>query len=233
MSWRSLALSGSAVWHRSLAFCLVVLLVLSPGLGAGWDFNAISIRTDKLYGPASPAARQRIDEWAALLKNPPPGNIQEKLNLVNRFFNARMAFKDDIVVWKQQDYWATPIEFLRKGAGDCEDFALAKYFTLREMGVPANQLRITYVKALQLNQAHMVVTWYATPDAVPLVLDNLKTAILPATQRTDLLPVYAFNGEGLWLPQTGGNKRVGDSKRLSRWQDLLTKMRAEGFVINE
>ncbi|WP_354690123.1 cysteine protease LapG [Phytobacter sp. RSE-02] len=222
-----------ATLRRGLSFALVVLLVFSPGLGAGWDFNAISTQTERLYGPATPAARQRIDEWAALLKNPPQGTIQDKLNQVNRFFNARMAFKDDIVVWHQQDYWATPIEFLRKGAGDCEDFALAKYFTLREMGVPANQLRITYVKALQLNQAHMVVTWYATPDAIPLVLDNLKTAILPATQRTDLLPVYAFNGEGLWLPQSGGNKRVGDSKRLSRWQDLLTRMRAEGFEINE
>ncbi|MDC0725521.1 transglutaminase-like cysteine peptidase [Phytobacter diazotrophicus] len=222
-----------ATLRRGLSFALVVLFIFSPGLGAGWDFNAISTQTERLYGPATPAARQRIDEWAALLKNPPQGTIQDKLNQVNRFFNARMAFKDDIVVWHQQDYWATPIEFLRKGAGDCEDFALAKYFTLREMGVPANQLRITYVKALQLNQAHMVVTWYATPDAIPLVLDNLKTAILPATQRTDLLPVYAFNGEGLWLPQSGGNKRVGDSKRLSRWQDLLTRMRAEGFEINE
>ncbi|QCZ25945.1 cysteine protease LapG [Leclercia adecarboxylata] len=219
--------------RRWLSLWLVVLLIISPGLGAGWDFSAISTRTERLYGPATPAARQRIDEWAALLKQPSQGSIQDRLNRVNQFFNARMAFRDDIVVWKQQDYWATPIEFLRKGAGDCEDFALAKYFTLREMGVPANQLRITYVKALELNQAHMVVTWYSTPTAIPLVLDNLKTAILPATQRTDLLPVYAFNGEGLWLPQSGGNKRVGDSKRLSRWQDLLTRMRAEGFVINE
>lgn len=219
--------------RRWLSLWLVLLLVISPGLGAGWDFSAISTRTERLYGPATPAARQRIDEWAALLKQPSQGTIHDTLNRVNQFFNARMAFRDDIVVWKQQDYWATPIEFLRKGAGDCEDFALAKYFTLREMGVPANQLRITYVKALELNQAHMVVTWYSTPTAIPLVLDNLKTAILPASQRTDLLPVYAFNGEGLWLPQSGGNKRVGDSKRLSRWQDLLTRMRAEGFVINE
>ncbi|MCT9844547.1 transglutaminase-like cysteine peptidase [Leclercia adecarboxylata ATCC 23216 = NBRC 102595] len=219
--------------RRWLSLWLVALLVISPGLGAGWDFSAISTRTERLYGPATPAARQRIAEWAALLNTPSQGRIQDTLKQVNQFFNARMAFRDDIVVWKQQDYWATPIEFLRKGAGDCEDFALAKYFTLREMGVPANQLRITYVKALELNQAHMVVTWYSTPTAIPLVLDNLKTAILPATQRTDLLPVYAFNGEGLWLPQSGGNKRVGDSKRLSRWQDLLTRMRAEGFEINE
>ena len=112
--------------RRWLSLWLVALLVISPGLGAGWDFSAISTRTERLYGPATPAARQRIDEWAALLNKPSQGTIQDKLNEVNQFFNARMAFRDDIVVWKQQDYWATPIEFLRKGAGDCEDFALAK-----------------------------------------------------------------------------------------------------------
>jgi hypothetical protein len=64
---------------------------------------------------------------------------------------------------------------------------------------------------------------------MPLVLDNLIDAIEPASQRSDLVPVYAFNAEGLWLPGAGGGKQVGDSKRLSRWQDLLKKMRAEGF----
>lgn len=226
-------LSSSTLWQRWLEFWLALLLVLSPGLGASWDFNTINTRSQQLYGPATLAAKRHIDEWAALIKNPPQGTIQDTLNRVNQFFNSRMRFRDDIAVWGQQDYWATPIEFLRKGAGDCEDYALAKYFTLREMGVPASQLRITYVKALQLNQAHMVLAWYATPDAVPLILDNLKTTLLPATQRNDLLPVYSFNGEGLWLPQAGKNKRVGDSKKISCWQDLLTKMRAEGFVINE
>ncbi|MCM5694350.1 MULTISPECIES: hypothetical protein [unclassified Leclercia] len=56
--------------RRWLSLWLVVLLVISPGLGAGWDFSAISTRTERLYGPATPAARQRIDEWAALLKQP-------------------------------------------------------------------------------------------------------------------------------------------------------------------
>lgn len=229
-----IATPRNARWpFRVLPFWLAWLLAISPGIEADWDFVAIDNSTQRLYGVATPQAQRRIDDWAALLKNPPQGEVREKLNRVNQFFNKRLEFKDDIVVWRQQDYWATPIEFLRKGAGDCEDYAIAKYLTLREMGVPASQLRITYVKALQLNQAHMVVTWYSTPNAIPLVLDNLKDAILPATQRPDLLPVYAFNGEGMWLPQAGGNKRVGDSKRLSRWQDLLTRMRAEGFVINE
>ncbi len=227
------ALHG-ARWRRNGLPCwLALLLMLSPGLEADWDFVAIDNSTKRLYGVATPQAQRRIDDWAALLKKPPDGDVRETLRRVNQFFNKRLEFKDDIVVWRQQDYWATPIEFLRKGAGDCEDYAIAKYITLREMGVPASQLRITYVKALQLNQAHMVLTWYPTPNAIPLVLDNLKDAILPATQRPDLLPVYSFNGEGMWLPQAGSNKRVGDSKRLSRWQDLLTRMRAEGFVINE
>ena len=212
----------------------LILFILSPGgLSAGWDFAAINSRTKQLYGTTTPAAQQRIDKWEMLMNNPPQGTIRDKLDRVNQFFNQKMIFRDDKRVWGTVDYWATPIEFLRKGEGDCEDYALAKYFTLREIGVPASQLRITYVKALKLNQAHMVVTWYSTPDAIPLVLDNLNTTILPATQRSDLLPVYAFNGEGLWLPQAGGNKRVGDSKRLSRWQDLLTRMRAEGFAIQE
>ena len=221
------------IWKRWLSLFLALLLLVPPELSAGWDFNTINERTQRLYGPTTPAAQRNIDAWEALLKQPTQGNIQATLNRVNQFFNSRIRFVDDITVWGQEDYWATPVEALRKGAGDCEDYALAKYFTLRELGVPASQLRITYVKALQLNQAHMVVTWYSTPDAIPLVLDNLKPAILPATARSDLLPVYSFNGEGLWIPQASGSKRVGDSKRLSRWQDLLTRMRAEGFVINE
>lgn len=117
---------------------------------------------------------------------------------------------------------------------DCEDYSIAKYFTLRRLGIPNEKLRITYVKALRLNQAHMIVAYYPTPTSIPLVLDNLTDKILPATQRTDLIPVYSFNAEGLWLPGSGGsNKRVGDSKRLLRWQDVLTKMRAEGFSLEE
>ncbi|MBS0850020.1 transglutaminase-like cysteine peptidase [Citrobacter sp. JGM124] len=220
-------------WQYVVAFLLVLLFALSPQLIAGWNFDTINARTLQLYGPATPAAQRHINEWIALLNEPPQRDIKKTLNHVNHFFNSRMRFVDDIIVWGVEDYWATPIEFLRKGAGDCEDYALAKYFTLRELGVPASQLRLIYVKALELNKAHMVVAWYPTPDAIPLILDNLKTAILPATQRNDLLPVYSFNEQGLWIPQAGKNKRVGDSTRLSRWQDLLTKMRAEGFGINE
>ena len=78
-----------------------------------------------------------------------------------------------------------------------------------------------------------LLTFYSSPAADPLVLDNLISEIRPAAQRKDLLPVYAFNAEGLYLPGAPGGKRASDSKKLSRWQDLLKKMKSEGFAIGE
>ena len=75
----------------------------------------------------------------------------------------------------------------------------------------------------------MVLTYYSSPNAMPLVLDSLINEIKPASERQDLLPVYSFNAEGLFLPGAQGNKKVSDTKRLSRWQDVLKKMTAEGF----
>lgn len=169
-------------------------------------------------------AKRRLLAWQDLIRNDTSESDLEKLTKVNNFFN-QMRFVDDIVHWKQTDYWATPVEFLSTDGGDCEDFSLAKYFTLRAMGVDDSKLNMTYVKALRLNQAHMVVTYHSKPAAVPLVLDNLVAEILPASKRKDLLPVYSFNGSGLWLAKSRGRgKKVGSSEKLKRWKDLLSRM---------
>jgi predicted transglutaminase-like cysteine proteinase len=214
---------------RGFFYALLLISVSLLGtLQADWDFSLISRRAVALYGPLG-EGRQRIDAWQNLLASQKQVSELEKLNVVNQFFNHQLRYAEDIDLWHEVDYWATPIEALWKGAGDCEDYAIAKYFSLRRLGVPSEKLLITYVKAIRLNRAHMVLTYYSTPEAMPLVLDSLVNEIKPASQRPDLLPVYAFNGEGLWLPGAQGNKKVGDSKKLSRWQDLLKKMKAEGF----
>lgn len=205
---------------------LAALLIGS--LEADWDFGLIGKRAEKLYGPLG-SARFRLNDWQELLRVEADAPVAAKLQAVNLFFNRHLRFTDDRQLWHTKDYWATPVQALHRGAGDCEDYAIAKYVTLRKLGVPSDQLRITYVKAVRLKQAHMVLTYYPTANAIPLVLDNLIDEILSAERRHDLVPVYAFNGEGLWLPGAGGNKRVGDSKRLSRWVDLQKKMQAEGF----
>ncbi len=151
----------------------------------------------------------------------------EKLVAVNNFFNRKIKFTDDIVHWQKEDYWATPFEFIGTGAGDCEDFSIAKYFSLLDLGVSDDKLRMTYVKSLVYNQAHMVVTYFSEPGAVPLVLDNINPAIEPATNRKDLLPVYSFNGAGLWLAKERGlGKKAGSSSRITLWTDLNNKLAA-------
>ncbi|MFJ4432789.1 cysteine protease LapG [Pseudomonas sp. NPDC089395] len=215
-----------AVRRAGLAVLLGSLLL--GGLHADWDFTDISRKSQTLYGPLG-AGKGRIDAWQNLMATQNQGTELQRLQVVNLFFNQQLRYVEDIDLWREVDYWATPIQALIKGAGDCEDYAIAKYFSLRRMGIASDKLRITYVKALRQNRAHMVLTYYSNPQAQPLVLDSLMDAIEPANQRTDLLPVYAFNGEGLWLTGGAGNKKVGDTKRLSRWQDLLKKMQAEGF----
>ena len=181
-------------------------------------------RAEQQYGPGP---RKRLLAWQELLRSDRTDNDRAKIERVNRFFN-RLNFVDDALHWHKADYWATPVEFLASEGGDCEDFAIAKYFTLLDLGIDEHKLTLTYVKALKLNQAHMVLTYYPSPRAEPLVLDNLVEAILPSSERTDLLPVYSLNGSGLWLArQRGRGKMVGDSSRLQRWQEMLTRMTKE------
>ncbi|MCG8426108.1 MAG: transglutaminase-like cysteine peptidase [Chromatiales bacterium] len=169
----------------------------------------------------------RVEAWRALMRDHQNRSEGEKLKLVNDFFND-IPYYSDQRLWGQEDYWATPIEALTRQGADCEDYSIAKYFTLREMGVADEKLRIMYVKALNLNQAHMVLTYYPTPTSIPKVLDNLNGRILSASRRSDLAPVYSFNADGLWLAKNQGKgKKVGSSGRLSLWQDLQKRMKEE------
>ena len=220
---------------RFITFLTLTLIGIAGALAASWapwDFVAIIRQAEKQHGDRYNVRRPLL-AWHEMIHSTESADERDKLKRVNDFFNRRLDFRDDLRHWGQEDYWATPVETLVRGAGDCEDYAIAKYFTLRRLGIAAERLRITYVKALRQNQAHMVLTYYATPASEPLVLDNLDDRIRPGSARRDLLPVYSFNGEGMYLPGVGGGNRVGDTKKLSRWQDLLTKMRAEGFNIGE
>jgi len=183
------------------------------------------VKASQQYGML---AEKRFRAWQNLVDQNAGKPDKILLNKVNDFFN-QAQFVSDEIHWKQKDYWATPIEFLGTDAGDCEDYVIAKYFTLKALGVPEEKLYLTYVKAIRLNQAHMVLTYFESPRSVPLVLDNLNNRILKATQRNDLVPIYSFNGDGLWLSkQRGKGKEVkGGTNRLKKWTSLLKKLENE------
>lgn len=153
---------------------------------------------------------------------------RKKLEKVNRFVN-RVYFVTDQSAWGKTDYWATPVEFLGRNRGDCEDFVITKYFMLRKAGVSSKKLFFTYVKALKFNQAHMVLSYYDTPKSVPLVLDNLNYKVLPASQRKDLAFVYSFNAQKLYLNRQKGLGKVvpGGRNKNKKWATFLEKIEKE------
>ncbi|MBL8478347.1 MAG: transglutaminase-like cysteine peptidase, partial [Sterolibacteriaceae bacterium] len=179
-----------------------------------------------------------LRDWQQVLAEAAAPKLSErqKLTGVNDFLNRRVAFDDDHAIWAQSDYWATPLETIGQGRADCEDYAIIKYYSLKDAGISQNKLRLVYVKARidgpggpQL-QAHMVLAYYPTPDAEPLVLDNLVPDIRMASQRKDLYPVFSFNSEAIWSGVAGNaTKGRGGTGQLSRWQDLLNRARSEGF----
>lgn len=207
-----------------LLVCVVIVALHGGGKATTgiFDFDkALLDRVEKKYG--KPAVL-RLQSLTKLVKERAAGSEMDKVIYVNKFFN-RITYYTDIVHWKQNDYWATPVEKLNTYGGDCEDYAISKYFTLRELGVAEHKLRIMYVKAIDWGEAHMVLTYFPAPDDIPLVLDNINPEILPANKRKDLIPVFSFNAESLWLAKSRGTgKKVGGSGKLKLWTDLQNRM---------
>ena len=205
-----------------LALCLVWV-----GVGSHAWVSERMLRQAQRLGPSVAARAQLL---AQEIMEAQDLEEESRLKGVNTFFNRAIQFRDDKDVWGQLDYWASPLEMMNRGQGDCEDFAIAKYFALMAAGVPSAKLRLVYVRAQigAVTQAHMVLAYYRDPLAEPLILDNLLGDIRPASRRPDLKPVFSFNAEGMW--QGVGASSAGDpSARLSRWRDMLTKAKAEGW----
>ena len=207
---------------------IVVFFLKSGKTGDRLQFDQTMLkRIEYKYGLV---ARQRFVGWQKLIDTGKTINELDKLQQVNDFFNRNVVFSDDLVVWKKADYWATPCELLSKGAGDCEDYSIAKYFTLLEMGVDQSKLRITYVSMLGLNNRHMVLTYFESPHAIPLVLDNINPIIMSSKDRSDLLPVYSFNGSDLWLAKIkSSGQLVGNADQLNLWANLKQRMLEESI----
>ncbi len=221
----------SLILHRFRPVWIILLLVTSLVWG---QIHIERMRSLALQRYGADTA-QMVDDWYAAINAMKSLPEQDRLKVANDFFNQRIRWVQDPEAWHQQDYWATPLETMGKRMGDCEDFAIAKYATLILAGIDVNKLRITYVKAQvggpnsKVNAAHMVLAYYPTPSAVPLILDNLITDIFPATKRTDLTPVYGFNSKGLWVGGQAAPATTDPGAKLSRWRDLLQRAAAEGL----
>ena len=209
---------------------LHLVLCLQP-LWAELDLNKLADHAAQYYGIQT---RKDVENLTLLMEQIKSVNEKEQLNQINDFFNQHIRrFDEDINIWGKSDYWATPLESLGRQSGDCEDYSIAKYLFLKQL-IPDEKLRLTYVRAQiggqhsKLFLAHMVLIYYETPTAEPLILDNLISDIRPASRRKDLRPIFSFNSEGLWVG-TEKQDRGNSAAHLSRWADVLNRAKADGI----
>jgi predicted transglutaminase-like cysteine proteinase len=208
---------------------MVAMVAMAFALSfAATDFDRMQSLAQAQFGPK---AFETVVTWRKLIEDSSALPDSDKLNKVNTFFNRRFLYKSDMEVYSQEDYWATPLEFMGHGAGDCEDFVIAKYMTLRILGVSNERLRLIYVRYQTGGAApiaHMVLGYYAQPSDEPVILDNMISSIRPGSMRPDLAPVYSFNSDGLWVG--GASTSSADpTTRLSRWRDVLDRMHRDGL----
>ncbi len=176
-------------------------------------------------------AQRRLTAWHTLIKENQKIKVPQKLENVNVFFN-QMEYQPDSITWNKQDYWATPREFIVAGQGDCEDFAIAKFDTLRQLGVPEQNLLLCYTKIKLPDkpsyQPHILLAYLVEPGEAPLLLDNFNKEIVPADKRGDLKSLYCFNHLGFWqLSKHGKARHIGKSTDIKPWQEMEKRKQSE------
>ena len=193
------------------------------------EFLTLETEVKSKFGEERASVVNELAETLASLRNE---SDEKKLIGVNAFFDKHIDYALDAEVFNEKDYWATPSELLGHSRGDCEDFAIAKYVALLHLGVASEKLRLIYVKARigrsRITQAHMVLGYYDMPSSDPLVLDSLVSNVLPGSQRTDLIPVFSFNDSGIWQPGQV-NQASNSISRLSKWRNVIERMKQEGI----
>lgn len=200
-------------------------------LAIATDFQKLANLAESRYGENAKKSILELQRLMSQLKSAPE---IEQLRQINLFFNEKIAFEDDMSVWGESDYWASPLESIGKARGDCEDYSIAKYVFLRSLGVPNERLKLTYVRAQiggphsKTFQAHMVLSYYATPNAEPFILDNLISDVRQSSRRVDLTPIFSFNSEGLWAG-SGTHTKATSLNNLSRWRNVLARIQNDGI----
>lgn len=156
------------------------------------------------------------DGWGEFLASVRGRGDVDQLRAVNSWIN-RVTYISDADNRGTADYWETPLEFLSAG-GDCEDYAIAKYMALRELGVPAENMRLVVLQHLQRGIPHAVLIVYA--EGRPYLLDNLLSGVQLADTSLPYRPVYSVNETGWWL-------HVSPKNNKSNWTQTASNASAD------
>ena len=135
-----------------------------------------------------------MQAWQTMIKQQQGARQIDQLQVVNSFIN-QWRYRADQRNYGKSDYWASPAEFFRR-SGDCEDYAIAKYVTLRQMGFDADQLRLVVVRDIRRDLAHAVLAVYVGNEVY--ILDNLSNKVRAQENVPEYAPYYSVNEQARW-----------------------------------
>ena len=138
---------------------------------------------------------KEIERWTGLVTDLKAQNRLRQMITVNRWFN-RLPYKYDEYAYNTQDYWADTVELLQK-RGDCEDFALSKYYTLRRLGFSPDELKITVVYDNEKYSNHAVLMVYTGGSRY--MLDSNSDDMGPSPMEYRYKTLYSFNETSAWF----------------------------------
>lgn len=221
-------------WDHCYALYLITLLTFIIGISCSSLSQAFVLPQQALhyenvnYGPD---AVSRLEAWQVLINSAQESSELEKLQLVTDFFNSLSLIPQAKSSSLASQAWINPVQFLGQGQGSSEDFALAKYLTLKVMGIPPYKMRFAYVVSNITRKPQMVLVYYETTASDPLILDNITRKILYASERPDLRPIYMFNESSIWIPQANAPpKEVFSGDQLLHWKSMIDHMKKTGLT---
>ena len=167
----------------------------------------------------------RIADYKKFLNTAKTFSKYQKFERINYKVNKIRSMKDE----QSQgvgDYWSSPKEFLIDGKGDCEDYAITKFFSLKDVGIDKTKLYLGVGKVKYSKTSHMVMLYFKTNTSIPIVLDNLSWKILPLNKRSDLTVQFVFNEIDSY---TIKNNKKDQKVRINwgkkdKWKELLQKV---------
>jgi len=168
-------------------------------------------------------SKNRIVDYQKTLLTLKTLDKKTQLNRINFYLNRLLPQYDNIINNKL-DNWATPKEFLIVGYGDCEDYAIIKYYSLIKLGFDEKKLFITVVKEKFKGGIHMVLTYFKTKNESPLVLDNLSFKILDLKTREDLEAELFINSSGVYKLQKN-HKLLKVAHKYREFEELKAKIK--------
>jgi len=136
-----------------------------------------------------------LADWQAFLNGIKDKDKVEQISSVNDYMN-NVSYINEPKNYQIPDHWATPGQFFNKN-GDCEDYAIAKFMSLRALGFTNDEMRIVVLQDLNLKIPHAILAVYV--DGQPQLLDNQIKKVVPAKSVFHYKPIYSMNEESWWL----------------------------------